>query len=52
MSSSNRNWNVLLWNVRGMNDSRKWLAFQNTIEESKCIAFCFQETKKNLIDYR
>jgi exonuclease III len=50
MDTTNRNWNVLSWNVRGMNDSRKWLAIKNTIEESDCIAFCFQETKKSNLD--
>jgi hypothetical protein len=46
MSTSNRNWSVLSWNVRGMNDPRKWPAICNAIEESNYIGFCFQETKK------
>jgi hypothetical protein len=29
-----------------MNDSRKWSAIRNMIDESACVAFCFQETKK------
>jgi exonuclease III len=50
MSTQNKNKKVLSWNIREMNDSRKWPAIRNTIEESTCIAFCFQETKKNSID--
>jgi hypothetical protein len=45
MSQPNRNWSVLSWKVRGMNDSRKWNAIHNKIEESSCVAFCLQETK-------
>jgi hypothetical protein len=33
-----------------MNDSRKWSAIRNMIEESVCVAFCFQETKKSSLD--
>jgi hypothetical protein len=33
-----------------MNDHRKWPAIRNTIEESSCVAFCFQETKRNHFD--
>jgi hypothetical protein len=33
-----------------MNDSRKSAAFRNTIEESACIKFCFQKTKKSILD--
>jgi hypothetical protein len=43
-------WKILSWNVRGMDDSRKWNAFRNTIEASTCVAFCFQETKKHSFD--
>jgi hypothetical protein len=50
MSNPNRDWKILSWNVRGMNDSRKWNAFRNTIEASTCVAFCFQETKKHSFD--
>jgi exonuclease III len=45
MSNHNRNWKVHSWNVRGLNDSRKWNAIRNTIEESACVVLYFQETK-------
>jgi exonuclease III len=50
MDTRNKNWKILSWNVRGMNDSRKWAAIRNTIEESACVAFCLQETKKSSMD--
>jgi exonuclease III len=42
---NNRSWQVLCWNIRGLNDSNKWEAVQNKIEESGCSVFCLQETK-------
>jgi hypothetical protein len=50
MDTQNKNWKILSWNVHGMNDNRKWAAIINIIEESVCIAFCLQETKKSIID--
>jgi exonuclease III len=50
MCQPNRNWSVLSWNVRGMNDTRKWNAISNKIEESTCVAFCLQETKRAAFD--
>jgi len=46
-----RNWNVLNWNVRRLNDVDKWNAVKAKIDESNCSVFCFQETKKELIDH-
>jgi hypothetical protein len=43
-------WNILCWNVRGLNDPDKWDLIRNKIEESACSLFCFQETKKEEID--
>jgi len=45
-----RNWNILCWNVRGLNDPDKWDLIRNKLEESACSLFCFQETKKEEID--
>ena len=42
----NRSWNVLCWNMRGINAAEKWLLIRNKIDESNCDIFCFQETKK------
>ena len=46
----NRNWNVLYWNVRGQNASRKWDSIRNKVLESNCDIVCFQETKKDSFD--
>ena len=42
----NHDWNVLCWNVRGINDSDKWDAIRYKIEESNASIFCLKETKK------
>ena len=44
--NSTRNWNVLSWNVRGLNSSSKWEALRLKIDESACSILCLQETKK------
>ena len=41
---------VLVWNVRGLNDPKKWTAIANKIEESACSIICLQETKRENID--
>lgn len=46
----NRNWNVLCWNVRGINSEAKWDALRSKIEESDCSVLCLQETKKESFD--
>jgi exonuclease III len=46
-----RLWNILCWNVRGMNDSLKWPALRNKLEESNASIVCFQETKKAHFDH-
>ena len=45
-----RNWNVLCWNVRGLNSDKKLLALSNAISVSGCAIVCLQETKKPLVD--
>ena len=47
---NNRNSNILCWNIRGINDSRRWDAVRNKIEESSCSIICLQETKKESFD--
>lgn len=47
----NRNWNILCWNVRGINSEDKWLAIRNKIEESSCVVFCLQESKRQNFDH-
>ena len=46
----NQHWNVLCWNIRGINDSDKWDAIRQKIEESACSIVCLQETKHSLFD--
>ena len=47
---NNRNCNILCWNIRDINDSRRWDAVRNKIEESSCSIICLQETKKESFD--
>jgi exonuclease III len=51
ISTTNRNWNILSWNMRGINYQRKWNAINNKIEEIRCMVFCFQETKRDHFDH-
>ena len=44
------NWNVLCWNIRGMNSDPKLLALSNAIATSGCSVVCLQETKKSAFD--
>lgn len=46
----NRSWNILCWNVRGINAAEKWPLIKNKIDESNCDIFCFQETKEECSD--
>ena len=48
----NRSWNILNWNVRGLNALDKWLAIRQKVEESAAGILCIQETKReNLVAY-
>jgi exonuclease III len=46
----NKSWNILCWNVRGINATEKWPTIRNKIDECNCKIFCFQETKKEHFD--
>jgi mannosylglycoprotein endo-beta-mannosidase len=46
MNNVFKSWNVLCWNIRGMNADTKLLSLRQKIEESGCQVFCVQETKK------
>ena len=39
-------WNVLFWNIRGINATDKWDDVKQKIEESACAIVCLQETKR------
>lgn len=45
-----QNWNILCWNVRGLNASKKQLALSNAIASSGCAIICLQETKMPSVD--
>jgi exonuclease III len=47
---ANRSWNILCWNVRGINDKFKWEAIRNKIDECSANIFCLQETKRESFD--
>ena len=45
------NWNVLCWNIRGLNSGDKELALSNAINASGCSILRLQETKKPMINH-
>jgi hypothetical protein len=49
-NNNNRSWNILNWNVRGLNSTDKCNAIRAKIEECNCSIFCIQETKKDHFD--
>ena len=46
----NRSWNILNWNVRGINSQTRWDDLRARIEESNCGVICIQETKRDSFD--
>ena len=50
LMSNNRSWNILNWNIRGINSQDKWLALNQKIEESCSAVVCLQETKREEFD--
>lgn len=49
--SNNRIFNILVWNVRGINSKEKWDALRAKINESSCHLVCLQETKRSSFDH-
>lgn len=45
-----RHWNVLSWNVRGINFDKTWDAVRDRILNSACDIVCLQETKRENFD--
>ena len=43
------NWNVLCWNVRGLNAPEIHLALGNAIQASGCVVICLQESKMHFL---
>ena len=46
----NRSWNILNWNVRGINSNDRWDDIRLKINESSCCIMTFQETKREQFD--
>lgn len=46
----NRSWNILNWNVRGINSSIRWNDLRQKIDESSCCVISLQETKRDIFD--
>jgi hypothetical protein len=38
----NRRWNILCWNIRGINATNKWTSLRSKILESKCGIVCIK----------
>lgn len=47
---NSHSWNILCWNVRGLNDRDKWDPIRNKLDESDANMFCLQETKRDNFD--
>lgn len=47
----NRSWNILNWNIRGINSEDKCSAVKEKIDECSCAIFCIQETKRENFDH-
>ena len=52
MNSQCKSWNVLCWNVRGLNSETRQRAVRQKIHESHCAIACLQETKCASFDSR
>ena len=50
-TTNTRNWNILNWNIRRINDPGKHNAVRAKIEESACSIFCLQETKREHFEH-
>ena len=48
--NNTRSWNILNWNIRGINAQDKWLAIRQKVEESAAGVVCVQETKRDKFD--
>jgi exonuclease III len=51
-SANNRKcWNILNWNIRGINSDDKCNAIRQKLEENNCAVYCIQETKREHFDH-
>jgi endonuclease/exonuclease/phosphatase family metal-dependent hydrolase len=49
MTNTN-NWNILDWNIRGINSQDRWNDIRQGIDETDCNMICLQETKRENFD--
>jgi exonuclease III len=49
-SRQNRIWEILSWNIRGINSESKWDVVRSKVYEAKCDVLCLQETKREFFD--
>lgn len=45
-----KRWNILCWNIRGINSEDKQIAICNAVVASGCDVLCLQETKRTSFD--
>jgi exonuclease III len=45
-----KQWNVLSWNIRGINSDKKWNAIRDRMDNNNCDVLCLQETKRESFD--
>jgi exonuclease III len=50
LTSINRDWKILCWNIRGLNSAAKWLSLRDKIKESFCDVICLEETKREFLE--
>lgn len=48
MNNQNIVWNLLSWNIRGLNSQDKWDTIRNNILDSGAVIVCLQETKREV----
>jgi exonuclease III len=45
-----KHWNVMSWNIRGINSDKKWNAIHDRLDDNNCDVLCLQETKRESFD--
>jgi exonuclease III len=49
MTNTN-NWNIMDWNIRGINSQDRWNDIRQRFDETNCNIICLQETKRENFD--
>jgi exonuclease III len=50
-TTKRKSWNVLNWNIRGINSEDKHNAIRLKLDESNSAVYCIQETKREHFDH-